>query len=144
MLVVTLVTLGIVITVNLTILNPNFIISELDIYSIIADQVREQIPAEEPYIAQVVNETIADLEPWLKEQTATVIYGGCAYLKGDQELNIVIPLEQVRTTIKDNIEQAMLESPQPELAGVSQSQIQVFLSPICAEIDSQIPQQNRN
>jgi len=140
-LVVTLVTLGIVITVNLTILNPNFIISELDIYFIIADQVREQIPAEEPYIAQVVDETIADLEPWLKEQTATVIYGGCAYLKGDQELNIVIPLEQVRTTIKDNIEQAMLESPPPELAGVSQSQIQVFLSPICAEIDSQIPQQ---
>jgi len=82
-LVVTLVTLGIVITVNLTILNTNFIISELDIYSIIADQVREQIPAEEPYIAQVINETIADLEPWLKEQTATVIYGGCAYLKGD-------------------------------------------------------------
>ncbi len=130
MLVVTLVTLGIVITVNLTILNPNFIISELDIYSIIADQVREQIPAEEPYIAQVVNETIADLEPWLKEQTATVIYGGCAYLKGDQELNIVIPLEQVRTTIKDNIEQAMLESPPPELAGVSQSQIQAFLGGI--------------
>lgn len=63
-LVVTLVTLGIVITVNLTILNPNFIISELDkldIYSIIANQVREQIPAEEPYIAQVVDETIADL-----------------------------------------------------------------------------------
>jgi len=143
-LVVTLVTLGIVITVNLTILNPNFIISELDkldIYSIIANQVREQIPAEEPYIAQVVDETIADLEPWLKEQTATVIYGGCAYLKGDQELNIVIPLEQVRTTIKDNVEQAILESPPPELAGVSQSQIQVFLSQIYAQIDSQIPQQ---
>ncbi|GAH98224.1 unnamed protein product [marine sediment metagenome] len=53
-LVVTMVTLGIVITVNLTILNPNFIISELDkldAYSIIANQVREQIPAEEPYIA---------------------------------------------------------------------------------------------
>lgn len=129
-LVVTLVTLGIVITVNLTILNPNFIISELDkldIYPTIANQVREQIPAEEPYIAQVVDETIADLELWLKEQTATVIYGGCAYLKGDQELNIVIPLEQVRTTIKDNVEQAIVESPPPELEGASQSQIQTFL-----------------
>lgn len=143
-LVVTLVTLGIVITVNLTILNPNFIISELDkldIYSIIADQVRSQLPQEGPYIVQIVDETIADLEPWLKEQTATVVYGGCAYLKGDQELNIVIPLEQVRTTIKDNVEQAILESPPPELAGVSQSQIQVFLSQIYAQIDNQIPQQ---
>ncbi len=141
---VTLVTLGIVITVNVTILNPNFIISELaklDIYPTIANQVREQIPAEEPYIAQVVDETIADLEPWLKEQTATVIYSGCAYLKGDQELNIVISLEQVRTSIKDNLEQAILESPPPELARASQSQIQAFLSQIYAEIDSQIPQQ---
>jgi len=143
-LVVTLVTLGIVITVNLTVLNPNFIISELDkldIYSIIANQVKNQIPAEEPYIAQIVDETIADLEPWLKEQTATVIYGGWAYLKGDQELNIVIPLEQVRTSIRDNLEQAILESPPPELAGFSQSQIQVFLLQIYAQIDSQIPQQ---
>ena len=144
LLTVTLIALGIIVTFNLTILNPNFIISELDkldIYSITADQVREQIPAEEPYIAQVVDETIADLEPWLKEQTATVIYGGCAYLKGDQELNIVIPLEQVRTTIKDNVAQAILKSPPPELAGASQSQIQAFLSQIYAEIDSQIPQQ---
>ncbi len=143
-LVVTLVALGIVITVNLTVLNPNFIISELDeldIYSIIAAQVKNQIPAEEPYIAQVVDETIADLEPWLREQTATVIYGGCAYLKGDQELNIVIPLEQVRATIKDNLGQAILESPPPQLAGFSQSQIQAFLSPIYAEIDGQIPPQ---
>ncbi|MFB0556589.1 MAG: hypothetical protein ACETVW_01875 [Dehalococcoidia bacterium] len=141
---VTLVALGIVITVNLTILNPNFIISELDkldIYSIVADQVKNQIPAEEPYIAQVVDETITDLEPWLREQTATVIYGGWAYLKGDQELNIVIPLEQVRATIKDNLEQAILESLPPELEGFSESQIQAFLSQIYAEIDSQIPQQ---
>lgn len=144
LLTVTLIALGIIVTFNLTILNPNFIISELDkldIYSITADQVREQIPAEEPYIAQVVDETIADLEPWLKEQTATVIYGGCAYLKGDQELNIVIPLEQVRTCIKNNLGQAILESLPPELAGFSESQIQAFLSPIYAEIDSQIPQQ---
>jgi len=144
LLTVTLIALGIIVTFNLTILNPNFIISELDkldIYSITADQVREQIPAEEPYIAQVVDETIADLEPWLKEQTATVIYGGCAYLKGDQELNIVIPLEQVRTCIKNNLGQAILESLPPELAGFSESQIQAFLSQIYAEIDSQIPQQ---
>jgi hypothetical protein len=141
---VTLFGLGIVITVNLTVLNPNFIISELDkldIYSIIADQVKNQIPAEEPYIAQVVDETITDLEPWLREQTATVIYGGCAYLKGDQELNIVIPLEQVRTCIKNNLGQAILESLPPELEGFSESQIQVFLSQIYAEIDNQIPQQ---
>jgi hypothetical protein len=143
-LVITLIALGIAITVNLTILNPNFIISELDkldIYSILTDQVRDQIPTEEPYIAQIADETITELEPWLKDQVNTVIYEGYAYLKGDQELNIVIPLKQVRTCAKDNVEQAVLESPPPELEGASQSQIQAFLSYIYAEIDNQIPPQ---
>ncbi|GAI53925.1 unnamed protein product, partial [marine sediment metagenome] len=71
-LVAALVALGIVITLNLTILNPDFAISELDKldgYSIITDKVREQIPTEEPYMAQIVDETITELEPWLREQT---------------------------------------------------------------------------
>ncbi|GAI47731.1 unnamed protein product, partial [marine sediment metagenome] len=36
-----------------------------------------------------------ELEPWLREQTNIAVYGIYAYLKGDQELDIVIPLEQV-------------------------------------------------
>jgi len=141
---VALVALGIVITLNLTILNPDFAISELeklDAYSIITDKVREQIPTGEPYMAQIVDETITELEPWLREQTNIALYGIYAYLKGDQELNIVIPLEQVRTCVKGNVEQAILESLPPEFAGASQSQIQAFLSLVYAEIDNQIPQQ---
>jgi len=78
-LVVVLIVLGIVVTVNLTILNPNFVISELnksDVYSIIVDQVKKQLPEEEPYIAQIADETITDLEPWFKEQVDVVIYKG--------------------------------------------------------------------
>jgi len=144
LLTVTLIALGIVITLNLTILNPDFVISELnktDAYSIIANQVREQIPTENPYIAQIADETITELEPWLEVQVNAVIYDGYAYLKGDQELNIVIPLEEVRTCVKDNVEQVVLESLPPELEGVTQSQIQAFLMQIYAEIDSQIPPQ---
>lgn len=139
-----LVALGIVITLNLTILNPDFAISEidkLDAYSIITDKVREQIPTEEPYMAQIVDETITELEPWLRDQTNIALYGIYAYLKGDQELNIVIPLAQVRTCLKENVEQAILESLPPEFEGASHSQIQAFLSLVYAEIDNQIPQQ---
>ncbi len=139
-----LVALGIVITLNLTILNPDFAISEidkLDAYSIITDQVREQILPEEPYMAQIVDETITELEPWLRDQANIAVYGIYAYLKGDQELNIVIPLEQVRTCVKENVEQAIVESLPPEFEGASQSQIQAFLSLVYAEIDNQIPEQ---
>ena len=143
-LVAALVALGIVITLNLTILNPDFAISEfdkLDAYSIITGKVRQQIPAEEPYMAQIVDETITELEPWLRDQTNIALYGIYAYLKGDQELNIVIPLEQVRTCVKGNVEQAILEFLPPEFEGASQSQIQAFLSLVYAEIDNQIPEQ---
>jgi len=143
-LVIALVALGVVITINHTILNPNFVISELDkldAYSIIADEVRNQVPREEPYTAQSVDETLTELELWLKEQVATVVNSGYAYLKGEKELNIVIPLEQVRTSLKENLAQAIRESPPPELEGLPPSQVEVFISQACAEIDSQIPPQ---
>ena len=143
-LVVVLVILGLVVTINLTILNPDFVISELDrldAYSIITDQVKSQLPEEEPYIAQVVDETLIELEPWMKEQVTTVIYSGYTYLKGDEELNIVISLEQVRANLKENLAQAIQESSPPELEGATPSQIEAFISQACAEIDSHIPQQ---
>lgn len=143
-LVIALVTLGIVITINHTILNPNFVISELDkldAYSIIADEVKNQVPREEPYIAEIIDETLAELEPWLREQTITAVNSGYAYLKGEEELNIVIPLEQVKTSLKGNLAQAIRESPPPELEGLPPAQIEIFISQACAEIDRQIPQQ---
>lgn len=144
LLVAALVALGIAISLNLTILNPDFAISELDKlggYSTISDKVREQIPAEEPYVAQLVDETIIELEPWLRDQTNTAVYAIYAYLKGDQELNIIIPLEQVRTCVKENVEQTIFELLPPELGGDSQGQIQAFLSLAYAEIDNRIPEQ---
>lgn len=143
-LVIALVTLGLVITINHTILNPNFVISELDkldVYSIITDELKNQVPREEPYMAQIVDETLTELEPWLREQTVTAVNSGYAYLKGEGELNIVIPLEQVKTSLKDNLAQAIRESPPPELEGLPSNQIEAFISQACAQIDRQIPQQ---
>lgn len=143
-LVAALVALGIVISLNLTMLNPDFAISELDKldgYSIISDKVRDEIPAEEPYVAQLVDETIIELEPWLRDQTNTAVHAIYAYLKEDQELNIVIPLGQVRACVKENVEQTILELLPPEFGGASQGQIQAFLPLVYAEIDNRIPEQ---
>ena len=143
-LVVTLVALGIALTINHTILNPNFVISEidkLDVQSIIVEQVKSQLPEGVPYMAEIFDEVVAELKPWLKEQTSEVIYAGYAYLEGDEELNIVIPLEQVKSSIKDNLAQAMRESPPPELEGLPQEQIEFVIALACAQVDSQIPQQ---
>jgi len=142
-LVIALIALGIAVTINYTILNPDFIISELDkldVHSIIMDQVRSQLPEEEPHMTKMIAEVATDLEPWLKKQTTDVIYAGYAYLKKDEELNIVISLEQVKTSIKGKLAQAVREFPPPELEGATQSQIDFFLSQVYGEIDSQIPE----
>jgi len=143
-LVIALVALGIALTINHTILNPDFAISEidkLDVQSIIVEQVKSQLPEDVPYMAEIFDEVAAELEPWLKEQTSEVIYAGYAYLEGDEELNIVIPLEQVKASIKDNLAQAMRESPPPELEGLPQEQLELVIALACAQVDSQISQQ---
>ena len=143
-LVVVLIALGIVTTINHSILNPSFIISELDsldVHSIIMNQVSAQLPEDIPYMAEIIDEAATELEPWLKEQTAAIIYAGYAYLKGDAELDIAISLERVRALIKNYLAQTVRESPPPELEGASDAEIEFFLSLAYAEIDRQIPQQ---
>jgi hypothetical protein len=148
LLTVILITLGGIITLENTILNPAFIISEmekLDAYSIIADeislQLKDQLPTEVPYVEETIDETITELEPWLRKQVNLVIYDGFSYLKGKQELHIIIPLEEVRERIKENVNDIVLESLPPELEGIPQEMVQFFLPQVFIEIDNQIPEQ---
>jgi len=148
LLTVTLIILGGIITVENTILNPAFIISEmekLDAHSIIINeislQVMDQLPTEVPYVEEIVDETITELEPWVKEQVNFVIYDGLTYLKGKQELHIIIPLDEPRERIKENVREFILESLPPELEGLPPELIQFFLAQVYIEIDNQIPGQ---
>jgi hypothetical protein len=148
LLTVTLIILGGIITLENTILKPAFVISEmekLDAYSIIIDQVRlqlnDQLPAEVPYAEEIMAEITSELEPWFHEQIDIIIYEGLAYIKGEQNLHIVIPLETVRSCIKENAEEAVLEFLPPELEGLSPNIAQSLLSQLYIEIDNQIPEQ---
>ncbi len=113
--------LGLTFMLNSTVLNPDFVVRELDkldVYSLTGEFLREQIvqfevPASyEPYVAQVLDDTLADLEPWLKEQVNTAIYTGYDYFMGQsQRLDMAISLEPVRDSLKQNLREAILESP---------------------------------
>jgi hypothetical protein len=134
--------LGIVITLNMTVLNPDFVTSELDkldVYSVVIDQAKAQLPGQEFIKPEVVDSMLAELKPWLREQASTVIRAVYAYLKGDQELNVAVPMEPVRSVVKQNVRQAILESLPPELQGAPQSQIDVYMSQVYVEIDKAIP-----
>ena len=137
-----LVFLGIIITLNLTLFNPDFVISklgELDVYSVVIEQAKVQLPGQEFIDAETVDKIVNELTPWFKEQTDDVIRDVYAYIKEDRELNVVISLEPVRIVVKENIREAVLNSLPPQLQGVPQNVIDTFMSQLYEGVDSFIP-----
>ena len=135
---------GLALMLNQTILNPGFVASEvnkLDISSLAEEFLIEQIPqAGEAYMAEAVNDTIADLEPWIKEQVSTVIYSGYDYLEGrSQSLSLAISLEPMKDSLRGNLREAMLQSLPPELAGLPPAEIEQYFNEFYQQIDEGIP-----
>lgn len=135
---------GLALMLNQTILNPGFVASEvnkLDISSLAEEFLIEQIPqAGEEFMAEAVNDTIADLEPWIKEQVSTVIYSGYDYLEGrSQSLSLVISLEPMKDSLRGNLRETMLQSLPPELAGLPPAEIEQYFNEFYQQIDEGIP-----
>jgi len=137
-----LILLGLVITVNLTVLNPDFVTDEmdkLDVYPVLVEQAKAQLPGQELLGDEIVDELVTELTPWFEEQADGAIYSLYAYLHGEQELNVVISLEPVRAVVKEKVREFALGSLPPELLGATQSQVEAFLAEIYDEIDNLIP-----
>jgi len=137
-----LVLLGLVISVNLTILNPDFVTAELqklDVYSAVIEQAKTRLPSQQFISPETVDELANELKPWFEEQADKVIRDVYSYLKEDRELNVIISLEQVRVLVKEKVKETALKLLPPELEGVPQSQIDAYMSQIYSGIDSVIP-----
>ena len=134
---------GLVLTLNYTILNPDFAVSEvnkLDISSLAGEFISQQIPEEGEFMAGAIDDAIADLEPWIKEQASTAIYSSYDYLMGrSQSLNLVISLEPVKDTLKQNLREAILNSPPPELEGLPPAEIEQYFDEYYEEFAKDIP-----
>jgi len=134
---------GLALTLNNTILNPDFVVSELDrldISSLAKEFISEQIPPEEELMAEVLDDTIADLEPWIREQVSDSVYSSYDYLIGrSQSLSLVISLEPLRDSLKSNLREAVLRSPPPELAGVPPAEVERYFNEFYQQISEQIP-----
>jgi hypothetical protein len=135
---------GLALTINQTFLNPDFVVSQvdkLDITSLAGEMLSEQVPPETEQfmgemVAEVVDDTLADLEPWMKQQVREVTYSIYDYLEGrSQSLSLIISLEPVKESLRDNLREAVLQSPPPELAGLPPAEIEHYLD----EYSQQIP-----
>ena len=142
---------GLVLALNQTVLNPDFMVSQvnrLDMSSLagefFGDLITEQIPGGQPpqgeaIMAEVVEDTLADLEPWIEEQMSIVIHSTYDYLLGEsQNLNLVISTDQLKEILKDNLKPALIRSI-PELASLPPAMIDTAFDEYYQEFSAQIP-----
>ncbi|MFC2056963.1 hypothetical protein ACFLTO_05305 [Chloroflexota bacterium] len=112
---------GLLFMLDNTLLKPEFLVSELerlDTSSVTAELINFQAPPQMPYLNEVINETIDELEPWMKEQLSTAIYSGYDYFLGKTEnLSLTISTQIVKDTLRENLWEAFSASPPPELQG---------------------------
>ena len=142
-------TFGWVFMLNSTIVNPDFVIREVDKLDILAlgeELLEEQVaqfglPASyEPYVADILNSSLADLEPWMREQADYAVHTGYDYFLGKSRyLRLDISLEPVRQSLKDNLRETILASPPPELQGLPSAAVELALDEAYRQIDGQIP-----
>ncbi len=70
-------------------------------------------------VKEYLGDVAVELGPWINEQAGVVVPPAYDYVLGkSQHLNVVISLEPVKESLRTVLEQAFLESPPPELAGL--------------------------
>ena len=135
-----------------TLLNPDFVVSQVDRLDIpslaeellseqIAIEIPQEVPQGEELVTEVLSNTVADLEPWMKQQAGVLIYAGYDYFQGrSQSLNLVVSLEPVKDSLRDNLERAVSEALPPELSGASPEMIEQFINEAYQEATRDIPE----
>jgi len=135
--------LGLAFTLNRTVLNPDFAISQLDrldVPSLAGERLIEQIPEEMGFVAEYLDDMITDLEPWIREQERAAVYTGYDYLLGrSQSLSLVIDMEPMKQSLRDSLWQALSASPPPELQGIPPALAEQYFNEFYYEFSEQIP-----
>ncbi|MFC2032983.1 hypothetical protein ACFLUB_00455 [Chloroflexota bacterium] len=146
---------GIAYTLNSTLLNPDFVVDEvekLDISSIagdlLAEQIGENLPEEarflEGTVSTIVSEIISAQEPWIKEQAGAAIHSGYDFLLGKSEtLALTISLESLKedlgASLRESMKPLIMASLPPELAKAPQALIDQYVDEFYEQFAGEIP-----
>jgi len=104
-------------------LNASALLSDM-----LGDQLAQNLPGEVAYLSDTVDEAIAAVEPQFKQELLENIDQILDYLLGARpDIHVEIALGSINTILEDIFRDAFMESPPPEVAGMSQTEInQVF------------------
>jgi len=119
-------------------------VDELDISSLagefLSEQLTEEIPEEMEFMVEAIDDTLVELEPWIKEQVSAAADPILDYLLGEsQSLHVVISLEPVKEILEDTLKEAFLESPPPEFADLPQHTLEQHFDEFFQEFSEILP-----
>jgi hypothetical protein len=144
---------GMLFTLRSTFLNPDFVaaqVDRLDAMALVEETIKMegggQTSPETALLEEAMYQTIADNEPWIKEQVKGAVYDGYDYLLGKSErLHIVISLELLKEDLEARVWQLFqqnMDKLPPELSqlppGALEQYFNEFYRPFAAEIPSQL------
>jgi hypothetical protein len=139
---------GPALTVNQSALNADFIadrVDEIDIVELTDEIILEEVPPEAAdfmgeILHPVLQYTIGQIEPWLKEQARNLIHVFYDYIEGRIDtLSIIISVEDKVKNFRDNLLDAILTSPPAELLGLNAEEIEAQFNVYFDQIDEEIP-----
>lgn len=140
--------LDLALTLRNTILDTDFVVSimdTLDMSSLIEESLKEQLSGEIPeemigYLDKPLDDTLDELEPWIKDQVGAAADPMLDYLFGQsQGFSVEISLEPVKESLRDNLRQAFLQSPPPELAIIPPAMLEEYFDQFYQEFARQFP-----
>ena len=137
-------------TLNNTLLNPDFIVTQVDRLDIasLAREVTEgqtggELPPEMEFLEEAMYDTIAENEPWLKQQLSDAIYVSYDYLLGESEtLTLKVSLEPLKENLRDKLWQLFQQnvpSLPPELATASPEMLEQYFDEFYQQFSEDIP-----
>jgi len=140
---------GIAFTLNSTLLNPDFVIAQVDKIDVsdvarefAEEEIVDQVPDEVDFLVDVIYDVIDEQEPWLKEQANTAIYVGYDFILGDTDtLNIYIPLDEKKEDLRESLWNAFTERVPQWLPDFVASELGSYLSRYIDYFASDIPEQ---
>ena len=149
LLLVSLSVFGMAFLVNSTILNPDFVVGQvdkLDMNTIARDYVEEQISEEMPeevaFLNEAVYDVVADQEPWLKEQINVAVYAGYDFLLGKHDrLEINIPLADLKENIRTSLWQTLQKYLKKDASLIPEDLLVPYLVDNLQELFSRLPEQ---
>lgn len=135
--------LGLFVTLNVTILNPDFIVSEtekLDITGIVSTYIKDQLSNLDQSYISALDATITQEKPWIYQQIKKSVYASYDYLLGaSDQLHFDIPLGEIKQNLSDNLVQSILRSPPPEYQRLVPQDKEVYLHNLKQQIQEAIP-----